>query len=324
MVESFIVSHRRDFDGLASAAELVRYLRGSVKNVIFTNPNKSEMLPAISKLEPAKNAEIYIADLSVPQEGYEDIYAKLRTIKAAGNTIKWVDHHPWSSGAMAKFATITDMLICGEDKSNCAAELIYKNFCKSDEVSKKLAELAHFTDFNIRPQDKQLDEALVKISQCIAFLDNDDANSDSARAELLEQVSEGVITGPVVEKIYAEYKKSEEENLKMIDETIEVFSAGNYKIAIAFAHNLQSNMACSYIKNKTGASIQIFVTTKDWSAHVRSDAGIDSSVLSASLGGNGHPQASGFTLKPEASDLTESIKWYTNIVKSKAKDVLDH
>ena len=319
--KSIIISHRRDFDGIASAAELSRFLRGSVEMSIFTNPGKAEMLSTASKLESVKDAYIYIADVSMPADGYEELCSKFASVKSQGNKIIWMDHHPWPEQAQLKMKPIADTLICGEDKNRCAAELIYEKFCAEDEVCKKLSSLAHLTDFNIRPEDKELDNNLIKVSQCIAFLDRDDKHSNELRSALTEYVSTGAISGGIIEQIYAEYKKSEDKNLKMLAETIKSIQVGKYKIGMAFADNLQSNMACAKIKEITGANIQIFVTTKDWSAHVRSDNGINSSLLSSALGGNGHEMASGFTLKIAQKQMDKAIEEYENTVFSAAEKV---
>ena len=319
--KSIIISHRRDFDGIASAAELSRSLNGSVEMVLFTNPGKAEMLSTVSKLDQAKGTDIYIADVSMSAEGYEELCQKFEEVKSRGNSIIWVDHHPWPEAAALKMKPIAKILVCGEDKNRCAAELVYEKFCAGDEVCKKLSSMAHLTDFNLRPEDKELDDNLVKISQCIAFLDRDDRHSNELRGLLVERVSTGVISGGVIEQIYAEYKKSEGENLKMLNDTVKTIYIGKYKIGIAFADNLQSNMACSKIKQLTGANIQIFVTTKDWSAHVRSDNGINSSILSSALGGNGHEMASGFTLKIMQKQLDKAIEEYGDTVFAAAEKV---
>jgi oligoribonuclease NrnB/cAMP/cGMP phosphodiesterase (DHH superfamily) len=319
--KSIIISHRRDFDGIASAAELSRFLRGSVKEVLFTNPGRAEMLSTISKLDSAKDTYIYIADVSMSAEGYEELCSKFEGVKSRSNKIIWLDHHPWPEAAALKMKPIAEMLIYGEDKNRCAAELVYENFCTGDDVCKKLSSLAHLTDFNLRPEDKELDEALVRMSQCIAFLDRDDMHSNELRGSLVERVATGSISGGIIDQIYAEYKKSEGENLKMLNDTVRTLDVGRYKIGIAFADNLQSNMACAKIKQITGANIQIFVTTKDWSAHVRSENGINSSLLSSALGGNGHEMASGFTLKVTQKQMDKAIEEYVDKVFASAEKV---
>jgi len=316
--DKVILSHRRDFDGIASAAELFRLFRGSVERAIFTNPNKGLMLGALSELKGMRNMELYITDLSLSEDGMLEICNSIDEIRRNKNKIFWLDHHPWPEGAIQLARASTEMLIAGENKDYCAAELVYTNLVKDDAVSKRIAELAHLTDFNIRPNDSALDGQLIKISKCIAFLDESDRRSNELRERLMLRVSEGEISGEVIDEVYAIYKESEEKNLSQLKETMDSFSVGNIRIGIAFAENLQSNMACSVIKEATGANVQVFVTTKDWAAHVRSDSGIDSSILSKAFGGNGHAQASGFTLNPTSKELGEAIKWYKNTVKDSA------
>ncbi len=162
----------------------------------------------------------------------------------------------------------------------------------------------------------------MRLARIIAFLDWDDKASNSMRSELVEELSKGRLEGQVIERLDSVYKKSEAENLASLNATVRSERVGTHVIGIAFANNLQSNMACELIGEKTGADIQVFVTTKDGAAHVRSAAGVDSSVLSAALGGNGHAQASGFTLRGGFSGFNAAgIEAYTKIVIDAAKAV---
>ncbi|MCL5679732.1 MAG: hypothetical protein M1465_00080 [Candidatus Marsarchaeota archaeon] len=319
--KSVIISHRRDFDGIACAAELLRLLDGSVEKILFTNPNSAEILSTISCIKGLKDSVIYITDISLSDDSYSSVISALGEIHSKNNQIKWLDHHPWPEDGIKSMKEISDMLICGENKEYCAAELVYANLCRNDDTCKTIARLAHLTDFNIRPEDKELDADLVKISQCIAFLDNTDADSEKLRKSLVENVAMGSLKGKIVDEIYSQYKKSEAKNIALLETTMGSIRLGKYVLGIAFAENLQSNMACAMIKKETSANIQVFVTTKDWSAHVRSDDGVDSSLLSKRLGGNGHPQASGFTLKISNPKMEEAIKEYTENVFKAAKEI---
>ena len=313
-----ILSHRRDFDGIASAAEILNEFKVGVDNIIFTNPTTDLFIEALHEIEKYEDCIIYITDLSVADQGIDDITSSLKKIKGKNNKVIWLDHHPWSESSYSKIKDLVDTLIAGENKDFCAAEIVYQKLCKDNDTCKRLAEIAHLTDFNIKPNDKQLNEALVKLSECIAYLDNGDAESNALRSKLVSYVSEGKISGDIVEEIYGKYKISESENIEQLYGTLESFNSGNVKVGIAFADNLQSNMACSLIKDKTAAGIQIFVTTKDWSAHVRSDSDIDSSVISKKLGGNGHKNASGFTITPEGETMESKISDYVKKVKNAA------
>ncbi|MGC9190707.1 MAG: DHH family phosphoesterase [Candidatus Micrarchaeia archaeon] len=318
-----IISHRRDFDGIASAAELVLYLESldeHAQTILFTNPGREEWSSTLDKLKDVKNSNIYIADLSLPK-GCEDLILQFEHIKSQGNRIIWIDHHAWPEEIAKKIENIADMLVWGDNKSKCAAELIYEKLCEGNSTCKSIAMLAHFTDFNVKSEDEGLDNNLTKISQCIAYLDSDDKRSNELREKLLEQVVTGSIIGGVIDQIYSEYKRSEEENLKKLKETLRILDAGGIRISMAFAYNLQSNMACARMKELSGSNIEIFVTTKDWSAHVRSDSGIDSLLLSREFGGNGHEQASGFTIKMGNKNIENAINEYADKVFERAKSV---
>ncbi|MCL5099803.1 MAG: hypothetical protein M1158_01635 [Candidatus Marsarchaeota archaeon] len=291
-----VVSHRRDFDGIACAAELLRRYDKRIAYMVFTNPNWNEFSSVMRKLDGFSNGTVIITDLNTSADYLPNLPGLLDSLRSRDNTVIWIDHHPWLSQVVEAIKSYTDLLICGENPK-CGAELVHENLCNGDETCRVIAELAHITDFNLKADDRATDEALTHISEIIALLDFDDKKTNAMRRELVEVVAEGKITGSTIDGLYAEYKKSESENIDGIRRSVHQYKIGRHTIGIAFSENLQSNKACALIKELTGSDIMVYVTTKDGVAHVRSDAGIDSSVLSRALGGNGHQQASGFKLK---------------------------
>ncbi len=292
-----VVSHRRDFDGIASAAEMLCAYRKQVKAMLFTNPARDEFLSAMKRLDGFSDGTGVLADRSMNADTGNDLHELLEGLEERGNELIWLDHHPWPEGASEIVGEHARLLVCGENPLLSGAELVYENLCSGSETCRRLAELSHLTDFNLRPEDEELGEALMRLSRIIAFLDSDDAASNSMRDELVRELAAGRIGGPVIDRLDTEYKKSEADNLRSLESTMRSERVGAHVIGIAFAGNLQSNMACDIIGKKTGADIRVFVTTKDGAAHVRSIEGVDSLALSQALGGSGHPNASGFTLR---------------------------
>ena len=290
-----VVSHRRDFDGIACAALLLHRYGGRVGAMIFTNPNRDEFFGSLAKLGGLSNGTVIITDLSASANYADGLPDMLKGLRARGNAVLWIDHHPWPDQAVEAARGHADLLIAGESPK-CGAELVYDNLCDGDETCRKIAGLAHITDFNLKASDRATDEALMRLSDIITFLDFDDDRANAMRRKLVEVVASGAITGPVIDGFYAEYKKAESDNIDSIRRSVLSYKIGGHIIGIAFSENLQSNRACALIKELTGADIMVYVTTKDSTAHVRSDAGVDSSMLSKALGGNGHEQASGFML----------------------------
>ena len=315
-----VVSHRRDFDGIASAAEMLKVFGSRIKLMLFTNPSTNEFLDAMKRLEGFGRGTVVIADISINSGTVPELHEMLEGLEERGSELIWLDHHPWPAGASEIVGEHARLLVCGENPMFSGAELVYENLCNGDGTCRRLAELAHITDFNLKPDDDALDLTLMRLSRIIAFLDSGDSESDSMRAELVRELAAGRTGGPVIERLDSLYKKSEAENLESLNATMRSERVPGHVVGIAFAHNLQSNMACDIIRERTGADICVFVTTKDGAAHVRSGAGIDSSALASALGGNGHPQASGFTPKGDFHGFgAKGIAAYSELVFDAAK-----
>jgi oligoribonuclease NrnB/cAMP/cGMP phosphodiesterase (DHH superfamily) len=292
----FVITHRRDFDGVSSAAQLFRKYGNSVKKVLFANYDDKAFRSAINTLmhERPKDSTVIITDLSAQDHRVEAIKSVLKRLKKSGNRIIWLDHHPWSWYALSNIAELADFVVAGENKDQCASELVFTELCSDDKVCRRLSELAHITDFNLLPRTVSEDAMLRKISSVITYLDTESKSAYAKMVRVTKEVSGGRLNGKQTNSAYMEYKASERENMKALKATMCALASRKFKIGIAFADNLQTNFASSKISELTGSKIQIFVTTKDGSAHVRSFYGIDCSMLSKALGGNGHPQASGF------------------------------
>lgn len=293
-----VIAHRRDFDGISSAAQIIRRYRNSVKKVIFTNYDKKTFGNMTTELVASKpnGSTIILADLSAQDDRVKHVTRIFKKLKAHGNSIIWLDHHPWSPYAIDKISKSVDFMIAGENKDHCGAELVFIELCKDDATCKKLSELAHITDFNLPARGKVEGRALERISNVITYLDNDSKGTYHKIIKVTKEVSAGELYGKEAQRAYKEYKVNERKDLKLLKKTARFIKSNDYTIGIAFAHNMESNTACSKIREMTGAEICIFVTTKDGTAHVRSIDGIDCSILSKQLGGGGHPQASGFSV----------------------------
>jgi oligoribonuclease NrnB/cAMP/cGMP phosphodiesterase (DHH superfamily) len=316
------ITHRRDFDGVSSAAQLICKYGGAVKRVLFSNYDEETFHATIETIKGMnlKDTNIIVSDLSAQDGRVEAVTALFKSLKADGNRIIWLDHHPWSDYALRRISKSVDFIIAGENSDYCASELVFRVLCSDNAVCKALSEFAHITDFNLKAHIKRDESALKKISEVITYLDTESKKSNLSMLRLAREVSAGELNGPECKKVHKEYKIDERKNLKAIKATVASISGSKYIIGVAFSTNMESNLACTKISELTGSKIQVFVTTKDGSAHVRSFSGIDCSRLSRALGGNGHPQASGFQVNPAKFSNFSSAgrKRYVEMVREAA------
>lgn len=126
-LKSVCISHGEDVDGLVCAIYL-QHLKGALPILVTYDGLKD----ALRKIEPSVD-ELYICDLGVREELYEDV---IHVSSFASVTI--VDHHPTSEKVLEKLRRSGVTVVYSD--LDCASVLLYDHF--RDELSRKAARLA--------------------------------------------------------------------------------------------------------------------------------------------------------------------------------------
>ncbi len=286
-----VITHMKDFDGIGSAALLVRNYKKQINNIFFTGYKKSEILNLKNKVHKFKNNIIIIDDIGVSKRLASSILKILIDLKKNKNIIIWLDHHEWDYNSLQKISKKIDFLICNENKINCAAELIYLLLCNKDKYSDKLIDLIHIGDFNLKTTPIKFE-----ISEKMSFVISNicsNKDKDNNLKKLVYYISNKELENKFINKFYKNYLKEAKFNLKLLDKNISVLNIKKYKFAIGFSKNLQNSFACSYISNKTNSDISIFYNSSTSTFHLRSKK-LECLSIAKKMQGGGHPYAAAF------------------------------
>ena len=300
------VTHMADFDGIGSAAILIKTYGKNIENLFFIDYKKKEVQNLKSKMQNLKNSIIIILDIGMNEDLLPDFIEIFAHLKKNKNTIIWLDHHEWSNNSVQKISERIDFLICKENKINCATELAYSLLCKKDKFGDNLADIIHIGDFNLRARQKSRQEIIIKMAYVINNICSN-KNRDINLKKLANYIAGQELENEFINNAYKKYLKASKLNLKILNKTISTFNVKNYKFAIGFSKNLQASFACSYILDKTKSDLSIFYNSATNVFHLRS-RGPECILIAKAMHGGGHPHAAAFESAGKQIDLNNIIE----------------
>jgi oligoribonuclease NrnB/cAMP/cGMP phosphodiesterase (DHH superfamily) len=266
-----------------------------LQNIIFTNYiYLKELLLHLRKIR-IKNAAIVFTDIGMSLGDLKNYNAIIKLLKSDGNTIIWVDDHPWDKKVVEAVNKNLDFAAFGESGKYCATELVYILLCNRDRVSKKIATLAHYSDFAIK---SRYDHLIEKLSYSIVYLGYDERKKVAMLSKVIKSISTLDFNNPLINNSYKLYMKDEAKAKKILLENSLAIKAGSYKIGIGFGNRLQTNSACALLAKNFKSDINIYINIKTGKGGIRSKDYVDCSPIAKILGGGGHPQACGFQFNP--------------------------
>lgn len=301
----FCFTHAPDFDGISSAALVVRYLKAPTGNVFFGYPHLEGLKREMGKLLSARpsGSLVVFTDIAVNDAAVPYILESISGLKQLDNRVAWIDHHPWSEYAARELEGACDFLLWGEG-DECAAEKVISALGLSDGYAAKIGRLAHLGDFNL---PGATDEPLLGLAQAITYLKTRGDPYPGLR-ELVGLVSRDDLHGSFVRDSADSYVRDSAAELSRLKDDCSLHEVNGYRIGIGYARNLQSNQACDVIEGRLRTDLEIFINTNGYHLSMRSRKGVDCSLLASALGGGGHPQAAGATLQlKDDSEIGEGI-----------------
>jgi len=306
-VANVIFSHRRDVDGLISAAIFLRRFRDAKLN--FVDYGKENVEELIKKLYALSQGDfVVIADF-----GLDDDYAKrlsdvLSELTKKGAIVYWLDHHNWSEQSISLVKQAGVHLLKVKDDEACGAELVHKLFGGNDKFSLTLSQIAHSTDFHL-----PLDE-VAKTLVCVVDYYNSMEKSvcDKNLERLAQNLAEGVFLDSLIYEHFLEYKKQEEKAIEQLLKDTRTFKVNDFVVAVGFAKDpLGPTKTCDIIRENVKSDIQVYVKGKKVSFR-RSNNAIDCSKIAKNLSGGGHEYAAGgelaFDAEKHRDEALEEIK----------------
>jgi oligoribonuclease NrnB/cAMP/cGMP phosphodiesterase (DHH superfamily) len=291
--ELFCISRDSNFDGVCGAALLIHNYGLKTKNIIFTNYSEFGKLLNRIKGMKIKNSAIVFNDFGLSKTNFSHSKRATKFLKSRGNFVVWLDHHPWENAMANSITKATDFAVFGESRHYCASELTYLLLCKKDRIGKKLALLAHYSDFPTRSKYNAL---IARLSYAILYAGYSKTRKERLLSSIALSVSKMNFSSSDITNSYKNYIKDERSNMKALISNSYKLKAGKFLIGLAFGRHIQTNSACAAIRKALHSDIEIYVNTETGKCGVRSKDDADGSAIAVALGGGGHPQASGFSV----------------------------
>ncbi len=297
MQKVFVLSHASDIDGVGSAA-LIRMKYGvPTSRLFFSDYSKEGISYAGRKIARfyREGITLFIADLGVNDALIGSYRTIIDGVRKGGGRVFWFDHHPWTQKGIEELASRCDIAVVGENERYCATEITYKRLKVGGAFAKRFVGIVHYSDFNIRPKDIRTREMVGFYALCITSYNMSRSREYITRR--LRHIAKVISGGSLIDKRIKDdairFGKTNERRIERMLAGMEVRKG----FALGFSRAVQSTGGCMAIIARSGKPIGIYVNVKNGIAHIRS-LKADITPLSRSLGGGGHPRASGFSIDP--------------------------
>lgn len=252
----YIFTHKKDLDGITSAAIMQRYLdknkiEGHIDFIDYSPLEELTVMFAHMANIP-RDSTLVLVDFG-ENKTMEDI--ALRTFEELHKknvSIHWLDHHNWDPKFKKELSKYAEITVSGS-KEHCGAELAYAKFMPDDSVSEGLARLGRDADLDM--WEKQPPSPNFGLTECLGNVItyyNYIARGDLKRrrelllyivkklaAASLEKILTKDFKNPFLDdkskEDYFTYKKLEASELRKCIDSAEKTNLGEYTLVISFA-----------------------------------------------------------------------------------------
>jgi len=284
------ISHQIDPDGLGSQAIIFRYFRELKIEPIGYLADYYNFIETFEKAIAEKPDVLIISDIGLNSRIIKHIIEPLKNLKARKI---WIDHHKTTPELHEKVVAAVDEFV--HDTKVSAAVLVQKRFMPNDEISKKIAQIGHNSDYDIEDRLANIFYILI----------------DYYRSSMkdLFRVRDMFIAGDfedtkIMEEYLEAYKMFEAERDR-IKNSLEIIQMDNGKsIVVASSALLPRGKVTRFLSEIREEDIILAIDTTNFRIGLRSD-NTDVAAVAAVFGGGGHKHRSGFTYK---NALTEENK----------------
>ncbi len=292
-----VVSRDSNLDGLAAPALMMRTYKIGKKDVILTQQAKYiELEKRLRGMEP-KGCSFVFSDLGISSGNPKAVVRIARFLRSNGNNVIWLDHHPWDDGIIKDVGRYVDFLACGESSMYCASEITHSLLCKKGNGEARLAAIAHYADFpDSNPGQRK---RLEMLARAITYT-RASKNREAGLLAIVESLSKLDFDSRFIANAALMQKKVEERSTSVLMQNSYIVESKKAHIGVGFSNGLNANYACAVLMKRLGCRIAIYIDTKTGKSGIRSHKGTDSSAIARAMGGGGHPQASGFSVRPSS------------------------
>ena len=273
------ISHSIDPDGIGSQAIIFRYFRElQIEPIGFLADyyNFEKVFKEALEMNPTI---LIVSDIGANKSYLLKIIDDLKNLQARKI---WIDHHKMTPELRELIEGAVNELI--HDTSVCAAELVQKRFMPNDEISLKIAEIAHNGDFDVQDRLANIVYTLIDYYRY----------KPEKLFNIREKFAQGDIDGDEITREYLEAYKVFEAERDRIRKEMSTRKIATMSVAIAESALLPRGKVTKFLSEICNEDILLAIDTTNFRIGLRSDT-CDVAAIAAEFGGGGHKHRSGFT-----------------------------
>jgi len=321
-----IISHRKDLDGLASAAIALRYvaLHRRLPFVLSLKDYVDDDPVVEAKFLDLQNSKFCIMDLSTNLPKMDPILEKLRMLKSWNNEIYWFDHHPTQDHIKSSLGATVDILDL-RSSSTVASEITYENlFTRSNLVDSHAELLAKLgRDADLLELKYDVTSKLMAVIDYFNYLDKGSVIFPRLQSMVMQlsfpriEADQDGILEPYQSALLEEYEKLKTRDISKIIEGTEVFDAGRHRVALfMYPPTFSGTQASKVVLDHFKVHLSIGLSDQGEGSVRRSVEGISCRKVAELFGGGGHDYAAGFPAGHAHMTPEELIEYKQKIKKA--------
>lgn len=279
---TIIISHTKDLDGLAAAAIMIRENPGSP--IYLVDYAEEYVKDLKKKLSRITDETVMIVDIGCNKKTIGMWASLLMTLKERGSRIYWFDHHEWDEECIDEIDDVVEQIVHGV-KDRCAAEIVWEKLGRhGDPIERRLAALAHDSDFNMWREP--LSHPLSKLISYYHHIGGD--RGDELKRMLVTSLSAGIFWTFAMDQQLAEYEGILQRDHDMLVKNARIVDVKNHKIVISMRGAYSGTDAANILFEKLGGDIAVLVSSRG-SISVRSRRDdVNTKIIGEAFGGGGH------------------------------------
>ncbi|AFZ69806.1 putative DHD superfamily phosphohydrolase [Caldisphaera lagunensis DSM 15908] len=293
----YIITHN-DLDGMGGAASILRILGKKLNDsvIIFAEPYNVEN--AIEGIIDSVNKGdyLFLVDIGSNKNNISYVYNYFKEISKKGVEIYWFDHHVWEDKDIQLIKSIgvnviVDTSTCGTGVAiKYASKIFEKNI---DDFLEKLEKAICASD--IWKWDDELGAKLFRATYA-----NGGLNGLEWKFKVIDKFINGIIWDEELEEHLRYYIRKELEGYDRILSTLKTYG-NSCKVSGVFKDTdiPSDSIVGAMILSRSNSDIAVIIKKKGFnlvSLSLRSRDKANVQLIAKSLGGGGHPKASGASM----------------------------
>jgi len=299
-----LISHRKDLDGLSSAALSLRYVAKHRRQpYVMSLKDYTDEEPVVeSMFLDLQNSKFIITDLSTNVPHIDALMEKFRTLKSWNNEISWFDHHPTTDQIRSALSTVVDFLDL-RSSSTVASEITYQDLYVKNGIDDAHALLLSRLgrDSDLLELNYGVTAKLMDMIDYSNYLDRNSIISPRLLQIVLQlafpriEADEDGIVEPYQNGFIEEYERLKTDELKKILAGSEVFQAGRYTVVLyRFPKLFSGTQASMVVLEHLKADVSIGLNDSGEGSVRRTVDDVSCRKIAELFGGGGHDFAAGF------------------------------